>query len=239
MIRKIYRSLLSQRHRQSLHCLRQRILPHYYRKSYSQNGEDLVLAALMKPSEPGFYVDVGAHHPRRFSNTCYFYERGWRGINIDALPGSMIPFRRERKRDINLEMGISKTGGELTYFNFTNPAYNGFSVELSAQRKEIQGLELVETVQVETHPLGSVLHQHLMSGQRIDFLSVDVEGFDLAVLESNDWNAFRPKLIVVEINFDSLEGLMTNPITECLKGFGYRIASICYNSVIFSNKKRV
>lgn len=53
----------------------------------------------------GFYVDVGAHHPMRFSNTYFFYRMGWSGINIDAMPGSMKEFKKYRRRDINLELG--------------------------------------------------------------------------------------------------------------------------------------
>ena len=57
--------------------------------SFSQEGEDLVLARIFEGKKNGFYVDIGAHHPTRFSNTHYFYRRGWSGINIDAMPGSM------------------------------------------------------------------------------------------------------------------------------------------------------
>jgi len=70
----------------------------YRRESYAQEGEDLVLARLLEPVGKGFYVDVVAHHPFRFSNTFLFYRMGWRGINIDAMPGSMRPFRRHRRR---------------------------------------------------------------------------------------------------------------------------------------------
>ena len=56
----------------------------------------------------GFYVDIGAHHPKRFSNTYIFYQRGWRGINIDAKPGTKEVFNKLRPRDINLEVPISE-----------------------------------------------------------------------------------------------------------------------------------
>src|SRR4030042_4646353 len=70
-----------------------------FKKShYSQDGEDIVLASFYeeKPGYKGFYVDVGALNPLRFSNTQYFYEKGWRGINIDATPGSMKEFNEIR-----------------------------------------------------------------------------------------------------------------------------------------------
>lgn len=83
----------------------------YHTKSYAQEGEDMILHRIFERQSVGFYVDVGAHHPFRFSNTYLFYQKGWRGINIDAMPNSMRLFNRFRPRDINLECGISKGGG--------------------------------------------------------------------------------------------------------------------------------
>ncbi len=74
---------------------------------------------------------MGAHHAQRFSNTNYFYWEGWRGINIDAMPGSMEPFKQSRPRDINLEIGVSESAQVLTYYAFNEPALNGFSKELA------------------------------------------------------------------------------------------------------------
>src|SRR4051794_10306733 len=71
--------------------------------SYSQEGEDMVLRRVFNNKRGGFFVDVGAHHPRMYSNTYYFYLRDWRGINIDAMPGGMAAFDRMRPGDINVE----------------------------------------------------------------------------------------------------------------------------------------
>jgi len=88
--------------------LRQRYFPKiFYRVfSYSQNGEDRALWRYFEGQRDGFYVDIGAHHPFRFSNTYIFYKSGWRGINVDAMPNSMRAFRRYRKHDINIECAV-------------------------------------------------------------------------------------------------------------------------------------
>jgi FkbM family methyltransferase len=92
--------------------------------SFAQNQEDLLLdRALGKPN--GFYVDVGANDPEIDSVTKLFYDRGWRGINIEPNP---VPFRRlaaRRPRDINLNVGASNTAGELTFY--TVPEGDGWS----------------------------------------------------------------------------------------------------------------
>ena len=89
-------------------------------RSYAQEVEDRVLSSLLfklhggKHIYDGFYVDVGAHHPYRYSNTCFFYKQGWHGINIDAMPGSMVSFENSRPRDINLESGIGREASRLS-----------------------------------------------------------------------------------------------------------------------------
>ena len=90
----------------------------YSKKSYSQEGEDMILQRLFEKQKTGFYVDVGAHHPRRFSNTYFFYKKGWCGINIDAMPNSMKRFNRSRPRDINIEKAISENEKILKYYGF-------------------------------------------------------------------------------------------------------------------------
>lgn len=71
-------------------------------RSYSQEGEDMILRRIFGSQTSGFYIDVGAHHPKRFSNTYFFYKKGWAGINIDAMPGSMKAFQKVRYRDIEI-----------------------------------------------------------------------------------------------------------------------------------------
>jgi len=142
---------------------------------YSQEGEDILLRRIFGDQTTGFYVDVGAHHPKRFSNTCYFYDQGWQGINIDALPGSMKVFQKFRPRDTNLEIAISEKEQNLTYYMFNEPALNGFSKSISEGRQNEQ-YHIERTITIPAFPLSKILDTHLPSGQKINFLSVDVEG---------------------------------------------------------------
>ena len=95
--------------------------------SYSQEGEDRILCRFFEDKkDPGFYVDVGAHHPYRFSNTQLFYDMGWRGINIDPNPEAIRLFSQCRQGDINLNVGIGKQRNLRQYFAFEESAYNTF-----------------------------------------------------------------------------------------------------------------
>lgn len=204
------------------------------RLSYSQEGEDLVLARLFEQIPQGIYVDVGAHHPVRFSNTYLFYRRGWRGVNIDALPGSMAPFRRMRPRDVNLELGVSGSPATLTFFAFEEPALNTFD-PLLAQQRMAKGWPMREKIQVRCEPLASILSRHLhkLGSTDIQFMSVDVEGLDLAVLQSNDWERFRPRAVVAEILDHDLGTAAQSDIAQYLDGVGYRPFSKLHQSTIF------
>ena len=94
-------------------------------QSYSWEGEDICARKLMIDIfgvTKGFYVDVGAHHPFNLSNTALLYSEGWRGINIDATPGSMEILRTYRPDDINLEIAVASEPGVQMFSCFTNTA---------------------------------------------------------------------------------------------------------------------
>jgi FkbM family methyltransferase len=204
-------------------------------KSYSQEGEDMILKRIFGDERNGFYVDIGAHHPKRFSNTYYFYTKGWRGINIDAMPGSMKAFNKCRPDDINIEVPISRIKQTLTYYMFNEPALNGFSKDLSEQRSTNgQVYKIIRTIDLETFTLSEILTKYLENGQQIDFMSIDVEGLDYDVLLSNDWVQFRPKIILVEMLNRALKDLYNHEITKLLSSKGYEITSKTMNTVFFT-----
>lgn len=212
-----------------------KILPStvFSRKSYSQEGEDLTVDRLLSGKRNGFYVEVGAHHPFRFSNTYFFYKKRWSGICIDPLPGIKGLFNMRRPRDLFLEMGISANEGELEYFMFNEPALNTFDPAVAAQRNGQMGYCLVESRKIKTTPLAEVLKTHLSQDQAIDLLSVDVEGLDLEVLKSNDWERFKPRVVIVECLTALLDDINTDPVYIFLKSKGYRLYGKSGYSFIF------
>lgn len=202
--------------------------------SWSQEGEDQILRRLFENKSKGFYIDVGAHHPRRYSNTYLFYIRGWNGINIDAMPGSMDSFNDVRPRDINIEVGIGLSKCQLDYYVFNEPALNGFSKELSNERHDPNAaFQIKKVIKVNVLPLSSVLHSNLPEGQNIDFMSIDVEGLDFEVLKSNDWTKYRPKFVLSEILGSSMHEIEQSGIGQLMSDVGYVIYAKCVNTVFF------
>lgn len=211
--------------------------PRYYLKSYAQEGEDLILRRIFAGQKNGFYIDIGAHHPKRFSNTYVFYCMGWKGINIDARPGSMTLFRRLRRRDINLEIGISGVEGALSYYQFEEPALNSFSADLALSRVKLGTSRLVSETAVQTLPLKQILGKHIQAEKTIDFLTIDVEGMDLEVLRSNDWIKYRPRVVLVEILASSMEAIALHPVNAFMNAKGYRLYSKAMNTAFFISEE--
>ena len=180
----------------------------------------------------GFYVDVGANDPVLNSNTHWFYERGWNGINVDALPAFKAYFDSERERDVNIHAAVSDEEKDVVFYAWPDqPVFSTVSPELARERSEKLGKP--EEVRLRTRRLETILAQHLPAGQQIDFLSVDVEGHDLAVLRSNDWVRYRPELVVVESDERRVEGVMGSDMTVFMAEHDYRVGYWIQPSVIF------
>ena len=204
------------------------------RISYSQEGEDMVLARILAEMSvgKGFFVDIGAHHPTRYSNTYYFYRRGWRGINVDALPGTKRLFSRMRPRDITIECGVGSQPGVMTYFAFDEPALNTFSAP-EAERKNRAPYHIVETFQIPVVTLQQILKEHLPDDTDIDFMTIDAEGFDHEIVASNDWAKYRPRVLLVELLTTELGQLDVHPTAKFLCENGYRIIAKTFNTFFF------
>ena len=157
---------------------------------YAQFGEDAVLLEIFKDVPKGVYVDVGAHHPYRYSNTYLLYKRGWHGVNIDPNSHTIALFNKARPADTNICTGVGRTG-TLTYYQFSDPAVNTFKKEEAEKWKKKSFLKFIGTTDVEIKPLSALVHGP------IDLLTIDAEGMDLEVLQSYDWEHY-PKAIVIE-----------------------------------------
>jgi hypothetical protein len=211
-----------------------------HKKSYAQDGEDVVIDAFIsdKPRKKGFFVDIGAHHPVRFSNTHLFSSRGWKGINVDPTPGSMRYFNLMRPRDINLEIGIGETPSTINFYCFNEPALNTFDAELAKERNTGKPHRIVKTLLIDILPLKDVFKAYLPKNQHIDFMSVDVEGFDLQVLRSNDWNLYRPTYLLVEVFDFSIENPKKSTLFQFINSIGYTSVAVLKRTLIFVDTQR-
>ena len=199
---------------------------------FSQNGEDLVINRFLDNKNEGFFVDVGAHHPIRFSNTFLFYKKGWSGINIDAMPGSMAKFNKIRPKDINIEKGIGLKKDKLTFYQFNESALNTFSKK-EAFSKNKDGYKIIKSNLVEVDTLENILDKYMPLNTEIDFLNIDAEGKDEEVLISNNWERYKPNYIVIEILREVSLYNNNSSIKKILKTKGYIPINKIFDTYIF------
>jgi FkbM family methyltransferase len=168
--------------------------------SYAQNREDILLRAFFDPKEVGFYVDVGAYDPDDDSVTRLFYDRGWRGINIEPQPNRFKLFVAKRPEDININKGISNKSGKFILRSYSNQGLSTFSEEIQedyTQKSGDQNTSTYKDIEVEVTTLKDLFTEYKVS--KIQFLKVDVEGLEYEVLDGNNWDKFRPEVICIEI----------------------------------------
>ena len=179
-------------------------------EAYALEGEDLILDRFFHGVNNGFYVDVGAYHPSRFSNTFRFYLRGWRGINVEPNPDAIALFNMLRPRDINLNLSVSNDDNPKTLFCFEEGALNSFDSELSSDREK-RGFKIVRKLEVSPFTLSEIFKKYLPESTNIDFLSIDTEGHELEVISSNDWDLYRPRVVLLECNQVGKEKIISLP----------------------------
>lgn len=211
---------------------------------YSETGEDVLLLSYLYPKKgyKGFYIDIGAFHPARASNTYLFYKKGWRGINIDANPYSIKLFNKMRKRDINVNAGISDEIGALNYYSFEKgDSSNTFDKELYEAWSKTYGKK-ADIIKVDMCKINDVLEKYLPKGQHIDFITIDVEGFEMKILKSFDYDKYAPDYFVVEDldycdkNKDFME-FTKSPLYSLLNEKGYIVAAKTWFSILLKKKQ--
>ena len=187
--------------------------------SFSLNFEDVILHRLFPDSQTGFYVDVGAGHPRFENDMVALYQRGWRGINVEPNHGFHADLMRERPRDINLRVLLSDSAeGSLTYYEISGSGLSTCDAEQAAAY-QTSGYRVVPR-KIPVTTLANILAD--ADANHINILKVDVEGFEEKVLNGNDWNKFRPDVVVVEATYPESSIRRPTNILNFLEQRGYR-----------------
>lgn len=199
-------------------------------ESYSQFQEDLLIDLILGRKKTGLYIDIGANDPFVNNNTQRFYQRGWRGINIEPNKIAYEKIKQNRTEDCNLNIAISENTGELTFYLIGEDSSISTLDYKQALKMEKITKGKITTCTVKTKTLKDVLDDNAENRQ-IDFMSVDAEGHDLEVLKSNDWNKYRPFLILVESN------IKTKDIIKYMEQNGYLyIFSNQVNALFIDNR---
>ena len=195
--------------RNKIHILQNIYLKNKYfikKKSYAMDGEDLAIDQYIEKKEKGFYVDIGAHHPIHRNNTQLLFNKGWSGINIDVNQFSIDLFNFLRPDDLNLLTAISDQEGEIAFY------YQKKFSQLNTTDKKIAHEHFNGNFNerlVKCQSIHNILINSKYKEVKIDFLNIDVEGAEMKVLRTLNFEIYDPKLICIEIlgyrDLDSME----------------------------------
>jgi FkbM family methyltransferase len=206
---------------------------------FSQTGQDLLIDHVLRrqrliPKEKdyaGYYIDIGCADPVSGSNTYFFYQRGWRGLCLDANPDVAGKFQAERPRDTFVSSGVGEKAETLTFYTFPNPQHNTFN----AGRAERYPEKVCAKIEVPVQTLTWLVSRHTPPNTRIDFMSIDVEGFEMKVFQATDFDVVRPSLIVCEL-FATPRQALKMPSVKLLEVNGYELVSQTGHDAIFVDK---
>lgn len=172
-----------------------------YVGSYSSHKEDLIIDAIFGCKEKGTYIDIGANDPVYHSNTKRFYQRGWRGINVEPVPRKWRELQNDRPEDINLNMAVSDKDTTMPFYVLDWEMASSLDKEAAQVYAKLHNTYIKEVIQIPVCRLDTIIKTHL-PGKQIDFVSIDVEEQVMPVLEGNDWDKYRPTLLCIEIWYD-------------------------------------
>jgi FkbM family methyltransferase len=209
--------------------------------SYSQAGEDQVvrylfnLLHILQPS----YLDIGVNHPVVGNNTYYFYLRGSKGVCVEPDPGFYSLIKKYRGRDRVLQVGIgSDETSEALLYIFPHPysGWNTFSKEEALSRQNESGIGFAKSQRVPLLAINSVIEKYF--DPHPNFISIDVEGMDLAILQSLDFSRFKPEVICVEtVTFSThQQEEKLHEVIDFLNGKDYFVFGDTHINTIFCRK---
>ena len=214
----------------------------YKKTSYAFNGVDLIIEYIFKKEKKGIYLDIGSQHPISNNNTYLLYKKGWNGINIDLDKKNIDLFKIARPKDINLNYAISDTEGvtDLFFYHESSPINT-----LNKQVSSYQKAAVKEIKKVKTFTLNYILNK-LNFDKRIDYMNLDVEGFELKVLNGFDIQKYKPKVISVEyldlkmkkLEFknNNIENLLDSELYKYFKTNNYNFVNWLHGDLIFIHK---
>ena len=212
----------------------------HVKKSYSGGAIDLIIDYYFKDKKKGIYIDVGAYHPFKGSNTYKLFSRGWSGINIDLDYQTIDIFNHFRPNDENICAAVSDSVTEKKlFFHHNRSAINTLEERLGYRAKEIKTKK--------TTTLKEILDNSKFKVLDLDFLSIDVEGHELAVIKGLDLEKYPVKIIVIEhqdpemkkVEFynQNIERTIQSDIYKYMISKNYILINWLHSDLVFINKK--
>lgn len=182
---------------------------------YSQHGEEVVIRDFFQDRPGGVFLDVGAAWPVHYNNTYYLEkELGWTGVAVDALEEHARRWRNRRPASQFFTYIVTDHSGAVeTFYRTKDGELIGVS-RVNRERGLVDAEDFVE-VHVPTTTLDDLLEE--AGVDRLDLLSMDIEGHELTALAAFDIERYRPELVCIEVHSRARD-----PVTAYFESHGYR-----------------
>jgi len=206
----------------------------YGREYFSQFGEDIVLDNIFGHKKGGVYVDVGCFHPKHWSNTYLMHKRQWTGINIDIDEFKVQMFNIARKNSTNVCSAVSNEEKDINYYcsrdySPVNTLDQNFAEGMTAQKPRVN----YELKRTKSRMLDKIILETKFCETEIDLLTIDVEGHELPVLQSLNFQVYKPKVLVIELHQEQIEDILKTELYEFIIAKQYSLYSWVKPSLIF------
>jgi len=194
-------------------------------RTNSQFAEDIFVGKFFQSARVGTWLDIGAFHPRVASNTERLRRRGWSGINVDADPAKIRVFQWFRRGDVNICAAVAGPERHRAVLDHRTPSSYG----------SMDRLELTSgPAGMITRTVGEILAE--VAPDRLDFVSIDVEGLEADILAAFPFDRYAPDLFCVEVLDTTIEGITDSGVSTLLADQGYRIVGWFPPSVFFARR---
>ena len=209
--------------------------------SFSQAGEDIILQYLfqkIKIKSPT-YLDIGTNHPIIGNNTYLLYLRGSKGVCIEPDPELCKQIKRKRPNSKLLQVGIGLSDQQhAPFYIFPQPytGWNTFSKDEASKKETESGIKVKRTISIPLMSINEIIQQNFSLPP--DFLSIDIEGLDLPVLKTLDFEKYAPAVICAETISFSMSGYgeKQNDLVSFLKSQNYIVYADTHINTIFCKK---
>jgi FkbM family methyltransferase len=210
------------------------------KKSFSSNSVDLIIGEIFKNKKKVIYIDVGCNHPFIGNNTYKLFKKGWSGINIDLDYTFINSFNFYRPKDNNIQIGISdKSGEQEMFYHHERSAINTLENSRSskATSKKI----------IKTSTLNEIIQKSDFKDKEIDYVSIDVEGFELNVLKGFDLKKYKPKALSIEFidpgmkkeefYHQNINNIMNSDVYKFMTDNDYHFVNLLHSDLIFVSRE--
>lgn len=167
-------------------------------KLYSQDNQDyIVYENFFKHKNNGFFCDIGGNHPLKLNNTRYFEELGWHGIAFEPLP-HMTKLWSEHRKATLFPFALSDHEGEVIFTVVKDETGWEDMLSFVKETGDVESRFKTYEIKVQAKIFNKIMMEENIT--HIDYLSLDVEGHELNVLNGIDFKKVKINVLTIENN---------------------------------------